>query len=199
MSTSALQHFLEHALEVHAPVLERSFPGCFDWARMCRDAPALVERASEGRFDASDSGASHHLQEQADAVFRTAHTIALGVFCAADDDTVDPEDVLDRFDRPPEDEVEERFEVLVSEVLGPAEAFLVDPEVMVDERGVEVLRLHGVAWPHVAEYVARLGILLGADDAPPVSDEAYGVLMALARVATLLAALRWMAQETSDA
>ena len=59
MTTSALQNFLEHALEVHAPAMEHSFPGCFDWARLCRDVPALVERASDGRFDALDSVRSH--------------------------------------------------------------------------------------------------------------------------------------------
>ena len=195
MTTSALQHFLEHALEVHAPAIEHSFPSVFDWQRLVRDTPALVERASEGRFDVGDSFATHRLQDQADAVFRTAHTVALGVICAADDETADPEAVLDRFDDPPDDEVEEAFEVLVSEVLGPAEAFLSDADVMLDERGLETQRLHMLVWPHVSEYVARLGILLGADDEPAPDEEAYGVLMALARVAALLACLRWMAHE----
>lgn len=196
MTTSALQHFLEHALEVRAPVLEHSFPSVFDWKRLVRDVPALVERATDGRFDALDSFAAHRVQDQADAVFRTAHTVALGVICAADDETADPEAVLDRFDEAPADEVEEAFEVLVTEVLGPAEAFLSDADVMLDERGLETQRLYALAWSHVSEYVARLGMLLGADGDPVPDDEAYGVLMALARVGALLACLRWMAEET---
>ena len=204
MSSSALEHFLEHALAAHAPTLEHSFPACFDWMRLVRDTPALAERASGGRFDALDRVRAHHLQDQADAVFRTAHTIALGVICAADDETADPEEVLDRFDDVPEEEEEERFEVLVSEVLGPAEAFLVDPEVELDARGVHVQRLHGLAWPYVAEYVARLRVLAESDDLGASvtdgdcdSEAEYGVLLALARVATLLACLRWMAQSDS--
>jgi len=196
MSSSALEHFLEHALAAHAPFLEHSFPACFDWMRLVRDVPGLAERASAGGFDALDRVRAHGLQEQADAVFRTAHTVALGVICAADDETADPEDVLDRFDDAPEDEEEQRFELLVSEVLGPAEAFLSDPEVELDARGVHVQRLHALAWPYVAEYVARLQVLAedADDDFGSGSAEAeHGVLLALARVAALLACLRWMA------
>lgn len=201
MTTSALLHFIEHALEEQAPRLEDSFPHCFDWQRLCEDAPAMAEQMSAGsddEFDATDSILAHRLQDEADAMFRTAHTVGLAVMCAADDRTADPEDAMERFGHLPEDEVEEHFEQLVVEVLGPAEAFFADPEVVLDERAVEVHRLHALAWPHVAEYIARLDVLFEVQDEeeagkPLLPESTHGVLMALARVAVLLAALRWMA------
>jgi len=210
MTTPALRHFLEHALEVHAPDLADAFPACYDWQRMCGDVPAMVERLSEGRVDAADRAFAQRVVAQADVVFRTAHVVGLAVICAADDDSPDPEDALERLGEGADDEAEERFDQLVGDVLEPAEAFFADPTATLDARGVEVHRLHAIAWPHAAEYVTRLDALFTRDEAPgggeaasAASDAAEeataGVLLGVARLAVLLAGMRWMAAAPDDA
>ena len=120
MSTPALRHFVDRALGVYAPVFEEGFPGCFDWERLVQHAPAMVEQAGGGSTDGADRSWTAAVQAYAEVVFRSAHTAALALLVVqATEDEDDPELVLDRFARPTEDEVEERFAVLSNQVLGP--------------------------------------------------------------------------------
>lgn len=196
MNTGALRHFLERAIDRHAATLDAAFPPCFDWQALCRDAPAMVERASEGAFDAADPATAETLVAQADVAFRIAHVAALAVLCVAEDRSGDPEGDLETFAAAPEDREEEDFALLVAEVLGPAEAFLQDPEVDLDERGVEAQRLFAEAWPLASELLVLSGLFgpVEGSDVPPAEEAAVPVLAALGRLAVLLAVLRWMAR-----
>ncbi len=124
MTTPALRHFLEHALEAHAPGVSDALPACYDWQRLCRDVPAMVERVSKGRFEAADRADAKHVQALADIVFRTAYVVAIAVLCAADEDTPDPEGTLADLGQPPDEEVECRFDRLVAVDLDCAGGFV---------------------------------------------------------------------------
>lgn len=203
MSTPALRHFVERALGVLAPAFEDGFPRCFDWWRLCRDTPAIVERAGGGSVDADDRTWSAGVQQRAESVFRFAHVAALALHCAGHLDDVDPEAALDRFLAEPEDEEEDRFEVLVEQVLSPLEESLLDDGVRLDERGELARSLLDSAWPHVQGMLVDVP---GLDDAEALDEEGrdeegeggpreeeWTVLVALARVAAILATFRWMA------
>ena len=196
MSQGALRHFLERAIDRHAARLDDAFPGCFDWHALCADAPAMTARASEGAFDEGDPEAAGVLVAQADVAFRIAHVAGLAVLCVAEDRIGDPDAELEAFGQGTEDEEEEAFGVLAAEVLGPAEAFLHDPEVELDERGVEVQRLFAACWPLAAEYLALSGLFGDVTDSevPPAEEVAFPVLSSIGRLAVLLAVLRWMAR-----
>jgi hypothetical protein len=196
MTSAALRHYVDRVLDRHAASLDASFPGGFDWRRLCRDAPGMAERATGGRFDAEDLGRAHALQSRAEALFGLAHLAALAILCATLEDEPDPEAAFEAFARPPDDEEEERFEVLAAEVLGPVEESLEDEDVALDPRGIDARDLFTRVWPAVAQLVEESGLLtevesdLSADDV----EAARPVLAALARVAAILAALRWLAE-----
>jgi len=198
MSTPALRHFVERALGVLAPAFEDGFPGCFDWWRLCRDAPAIVERTGGGSSDAADRTWSVQVRQRAEAIFRFAHVAALALLCASHPDEGDPEAALDRFGDEPEDEEEDRFEGLVNDVLGPLEESLLDDGVRLDERGDLARRLLDGVWPHVESMLADVEGLSDeaedeADDENASQDAEWTVFVALARVAAILATFRWMA------
>ena len=196
MVGSALRHFLERAIDDHAATLDDAFPTCFDWHRMCRDAPLMAERATQGAIDASDTETAETIQAQADVALRITHVVAIAVLCAAEDHVEDPGAALEAFGEPSDDEEEERFRVLAGEVLGPAEAFFQDETVDLDERGVEVHRLFGRAWPLASEYLMLSGLFgpVEGNDIEPAAEEVQPILAAMGRMAVLLAALRWMAR-----
>ena len=200
MSDAALRHFVERALGVHAPIFELGFPGAFDWAGLVRDAPAMVERTGGGSPDGSERSWSKSVQERAEAVFRFAHTATLAILCATELDDVDPaldpeadpELALDRFSRLPEDDEELRFEALVSELMGPLEENLLDDSSPLDDRGLSARERLDRVWPHVDAMLVELEARRGTDE-EAAQDEVWGVLVALARVAAILATFRWMA------
>jgi hypothetical protein len=191
MSTPALRHFIERALGIHAPVLEDGFPPCFDWERLCSDAPEMVVRLGGGSDDGSERTWSAALQGWAQETFRSAHIAGLAVLSAAAADD-DPEAILDRFSEEPEDDEEDRFETLVHEVLAPVEASLGGDEVALDERGHLAQGFFDEAWAQIEPVLAEIeGRVLEDEDV--AGEETLTVLLALARVACLLAVLRWMA------
>ena len=196
MVGSALRHFLERAIDDQAATLDDTFPSCFDWQRMTLDAPLMAERVADSQIDASDPEVAATIQAQADVAIRITHVVALAVLCAAEDHITDPEDALDAFGRPTPDEEEERFAELAAEVLGPAEAFLHDETVELDDRGVEVQRLFGRAWPLASEYLMLSGLFGKIEDGEvePADPAVHPILAAMGRMAVLLAALRWMAR-----
>ena len=216
MSTPSLRHFIDRALAMYVPRLDHAFPGCFDWARLCAETPEMVERVSEGRFDARDAAAQQDVLQAADEVFRLAHVSTLAVLSAGRVEEDDPEEFLDSFGTPPDDEEEQRFEVLAGELLGPLEESLADDGVRLDERGYLARDLAEQVWPIVETVLvetAHFGAA-GADTDDADTDDADAedrdaddmasadeseeasrrpVLLALARVASILAILRWMA------
>ncbi len=196
MVGSALRHYLEHAIDTQAASLDGAFPPCFDWQRMIRDAPAMAERASAGAIDAAHPEVSEMIQAQASVAFRISHVVALAVLTAAEEHIDDPQDALEEFASQPEDDEEERFAVLAAEVLGPAEEFFHDPEVELDERGVEAHRLFAKAWPLSSEYLTLSGLFgeVEGNDIEPAHPEVHPILAAMGRMAVLLATLRWMAR-----
>ncbi|MDF1701856.1 MAG: hypothetical protein P1V36_11925 [Planctomycetota bacterium] len=196
MVGSALRHFLEHAIDEHAATLDDAFPPCFDWHRICREAPLMAERVSEGAVDASDLETAETVQAQADVAVRITHVVALAVLCAAEDHIADPEAALEAFGEAPEEDEEERFAVLAAEVLGPAEAFFQDETVALDDRGVEAHRFFALAWPLASEYLMLSGLFgeVEGSDVEPAHESIHPVLAALARLAVLLATMRWMAR-----
>ncbi len=183
-----------------APTLDHAFPGCFDWRRLCRDTPAMLERATAGAFDASDATRAHAIQKRAEAVFRTAHVATLAVRGAMDAGEVDPDAMLDAFGESPGEEEEDRFEARVVESLDAVEASFEDDEVELDDRGLEVRNIVAVTWSHVHEFLEQNEALEPGSD--PETAEALGaarpVLLALVRVAAILAALRWLARYPGD-
>lgn len=196
MTSAALRHYVGHVLERHAGGLDAAFPGGFDWRRLCRDAPAMVQQASEGRFDADDLGRAHALQARAEALFGLAYLAALAMLSATLEDEPDPEAAFEVFARPPGDEEEERFAVLAAEVLGPLEESFEDADVRLDERGVDARDLFGRVWPTVVQLIDESALLVEVETDLSAEDveAARPVLASLARVAALLAALRWMAE-----
>lgn len=200
MSTPALRHFVERALGVHAPRFEDGFPGCFDWRGLCRDTPALVERAGGGSSDGADRSWSAGVQERADAVFRFAHTVALAVLCASNEDEEDPEALLDAFAEPPDDDEEDRFGDLVVDVLEPLERNLADESVLLKGAAETARELFDRVWPPIPQMLAELEAQReeGDDEDEAAQDEEWSVLLALARVAVILAVLRWMASRPAD-
>ncbi len=196
MTSSALHRFLEHAVDTHAARLDDAFPTCFQWQRLCQDAPAMAEAASGGALDASDMELAETIRAQTDVAFRVTHVTALAVLCAAEPHIQDPEATLDTFGEPPGDEEEERFAVLAAEVLGPAEEFLHEPATPLDERGIEAQRLYGVAWPLASEFLALSGLFGDVDDqeVEPAHEAVHPILAGTGRIAVLLAAMRWMAR-----
>lgn len=196
MVGTALRHFIERAIDAQAADLDRGFPASFDWQRLCRDAPRMAESVTEGAFDASDPEMAEALQAQVDVAFRVAHVTALAVLCVAEEWVDDPEAVLDGFGQPAEDEEEEHFGVLASELLGPAEQYLHDEETQLDDRGYELQRLFAEAWPLASEHLVLSGLFGEVDgsDVEPAAAELHPLLAAAGRLATLLAALRWLAR-----
>ena len=204
MSEGAFLHFLERAVDRHAARMDDAFPACFDWHALCRDAPAMTARASAeagaeagaGAIDEGDIETSEMLVAQADVAFRIAHIAALAVLCVAEDRRGDPDAELEAFGDGTEEEEEDAFAVLASEVLGPAEAFLHDAEVELVDRGVEVQRLLAICWPMAAEYLALTGLFgdVPESEVPPAPEAAFPILSAIGRLGALLAILRWMAR-----
>lgn len=198
MVGSALRHFIERAIDDHAATLDDSFPGCFDWQRLCLDAPAMAAQvAGDGdALDLTDPETVELVQAQANVAMRITHVVGLAVLCVAEDVVEDPEAVLASFGHAPDEEEEERFAVLAAEVLGPAEAFFQDETVPLDDRGVEVHRLFGKAWPLASEYLMISGLFgpVEGTDVEPAHETVHPVLAAMGRMAVLLATLRWMAR-----
>lgn len=196
MSTPALRHFLAHAVETHGPGLDRAFPGCFDWRRLCRDTPVMLERATRGAFDTSDAARVHLIQERAEAIFRTAHVATLAVRSAMDAGDVDPDALLDGLATPPDEDEEDRFEARVVDSLDAVESSFEDDEVELDRGGLEIRNLVAVTWAPVHELLEENEAL----EPVPDSDHADAiraarpVLLALIRVAAILAAIRWLAR-----
>lgn len=196
MVGSALRHYIERAIDDQAATLDDTFPTCFDWHRMCRDAPLMAGKVAEGEIDATDPETVETIQAQADVAMRITHVVALAVLTAAEEHIDDPEAALAGFGEPTPDEEEERFAVLAAEVLGPAEAFFQDEEIELDDRGVEVHRLFGRAWPLASEYLMLSG-LFGeheGSEVEPAHEAVHPILAAMGRMAVLLATLRWMAR-----
>ena len=196
MVGSALRHFLERAIDEYAATLDDAFPACFDWQRMCHDAPAMVAQVAEEPIDVSDPETSDMITAQANVAMRITHVVALAVLCAAEEHISDPEGALEAFGEPTGEEEEERFAVLAAEVLGPAEAFFHDPSVELDDRGVEVHRLFGRAWPLASEFLMISGLFgeVEGTEVEPAVEAVQPILAAMGRMAVLLAALRWMAR-----
>ena len=191
MSTPALRHFIERALGVNAPALEDGFPGCFDWQALCRDAPALVEQAGGGSSDGSERSWSVSVRRWADEMFRAAHTATLAVLAASAEDE-DPESVLDRFQEAPEDDEEDRFETYVGDTLGRIETSLGGEDVDLDLRAELGRAFFEEAWPQIEPVLAEIEARV-LEDEDVAGEETVTVLLALARVASILAVLRWMA------
>jgi hypothetical protein len=195
MSTPALRHFVERALGVYAPVFEEGFPSCFDWERLLHHAPAMVEQTGGGSDDGADRSWAVAVQTYAEQVFRAAHVAALALLVAQAPDEAtdeDPESVLDRFARPTEDDVEERFAELAERVLGPLEESLGGADTRLDESGAIAHDLFESIWPETEAVLVEVEAhAAGEEDLS--SPETKSVLASLGRVAAILAVLRWMA------
>lgn len=197
MTSSALRHYVGRAIETLAPRLESAFPACFDWPRLCRDTPAVAERSSAGVFDAADATAAHEIQDRSDALFRLAHVALLAVLSAVDPSVEDPDAALAAFGIAPDDEEEQRFEVLALEVLDAVEESFEDEGVDLDERGAAVRELVVRGWDAVQEIVDDSGLLARTDGDGEEEDAeacARSVLGAIVRLAVVLAAMRWLAR-----
>lgn len=196
MVGSALRYFLERAIDEQAATLDDTFPACFDWQRLCLDTPLMAAQISDGRIDAQDPETAETIRAQAEVAMRITHVVALAVLSAAEDHIDDPESAFDAFGEPTPEEEEERFAVLAAEVLGPAEAFFQDETVALDERGVEVHRLFGRAWPLASEFLMISGLFGEVEDSgvEPADEAVHPILAAVGRMAVLLATLRWMAR-----
>jgi hypothetical protein len=193
MGSAALQHLVEHVHALHAAELDAVFPGSFDWQRLCLDTPSMVARATDGAVDVADAGLAHAIHERADAVFRFAHLAALCVLAAAEEGGADPASLVEPLLAAPDDEEEERFAESVAENLDAIERRCADEEVALGESGEEALARLGAAWPLVEEFLAESELLEGDEGLPgEAADLARPVLGALARVAAILAVLRWM-------
>jgi hypothetical protein len=195
MSGAALRRFVDRALEKHGRTLDAWFPGSFDWRALCADAPDMARRAAVGREE--DGLEDDELEEAAEGTFRLAHVSALAALAVAAEGDADPYTLLERLTTPPRDEAEERFEALAERALGPVEESLGGVEVALDADGSRAEALAAAAWPAVEPVVAEhLESLerMGED----VPDAARGVLVGVARVATILAAFRWMAAASED-
>ena len=190
MSTPALRHFMERALGVHAPELESAFPGCFDWQQLCADAPAMVEQAG-GSSDGSERTWSMAIRRWADEMFRASHVATLAVLAASSEDE-DPEAALDHFQTAPDDDEEDRFEHYLNTTLGPIESSLGGEDVKLDGRGEIGRAFFEEAWPQIEPVLADVEARV-LEDEDVAGEEVLTVLVALARVASILAVLRWMA------
>jgi hypothetical protein len=195
MTTNALRHFVEQAFERLGPDLEAGFPDCFDWTMLCRDTPAMVERHTEGRFEATDARSAHFVQDRASEVFRFVHVATLIVLSATDEDVTDPHGALVGLSTPPEDEAEERFAALARDTLDAVEASFEDEDVLLDERGSAIRALVERSWGFVFELLEESGLFERAEDEVDAVDleAALPVLAALARLGAVLAAMRWAA------
>ncbi len=195
MSTDALRHFVEEAMGTYGDGFLDWFPGCFHWAGLCADAPAMVANVEGVAPDeaADDLESAAEIIERAERVFRFAHLGSLAVLAASGIEDADPPETLARLVEEPDDGEEAYFESLAAEVLGPLEEYLAGEDVALDARGEQAYALFDAAWPVVATYLAEPDLLGEADD----EDDAHAnaersILQGIAVVGTCLAAFRWL-------
>lgn len=190
--SSALQHFLERAAAERLPSFDAWFPSTFDYQRLCAELPAMA--AATGTPFPPESGDESDLEPMVRAVFRGAHLITLAVLAAGADAAVDPETLLDHLTEAPGEEEEEAFTALADDALaaveedlagGPGAAPADDPDAV--ERAAALFRATAAAVEHVLSSDPGRFFERAASAAP--------ALWALVRVASILAAFRWMAAE----
>jgi hypothetical protein len=193
MNAAALRHLVERAAEVHGGGFPDWFPDTFEWADLCRDAPAMADRL--GRTESS-AEADRRLESLAEAVFRAAYLSGLSVLSARSETPEDPETIIGRLARRLDEEEEEVFTRLAEGDLAAVESALGDEgeeDAALTPDGREALRLVGVAWPPTADLV---GEAVGSA-ATPGGPEAR-VLGGIARVAAILASFRWLAADRAN-
>jgi hypothetical protein len=192
MNSTALRHLVERAAATHGERFPEWFPESFEWADLCRDAPAMADRL--GRRERSEE-ADRRIESLAAAVFRAAYLAGLSVLAARAESEEDPETIVGRLARPLDEEEQEVFTRLAEGELAGVESALGDeteaPELSPD--GVEGLRLVGVAWPPTAALVGEAVGTAAAAGGPEAR-----VLGGIARVATILAAFRWLAADRAN-
>lgn len=198
MLATAQRHFVEEALGAHQDTLIDWFPGCFHWAGLCADAPAMAARLA-GRPEEDDLGLEHAIRERAERVFVFSHVATLAVLACSGIHEGDPGEALEVLVDAPEDAEELYFASLVGEVLSPLEQFLAGSDQVpdLDDRGELAYALVSTAWPAVEDLLEEDGILGEEQQPVPGADETHreavrSVLRSLALVATVLAAFRWI-------
>lgn len=190
----ARRHFVEEALGLHEPYFEERFPAGFDWGRLCADTPAMVARL-EGRDPADVAREDEaRMRRRARRVFRASYVTTLAALAMDDTDELDPGACLEGWLAPLSDEGEAHFAQLVGANLDALEADMggaLAPALSEEAEGIRQ-RAEG-AWPTLAA-VLEEDELLGADDEATEDDTASRrVLLATARLAVLLGAMRSLA------
>jgi hypothetical protein len=187
MVAAPLRHLVERALATRLPTFDVWFPSTFDAAVFLADVPAMARRLDGGppipRADEAE------VEELAGHTFRVAHVAALAVLAAGSEGDLDPDSVLERLTEAPEEEEEAEFGRLAEAELDAVEEALAEdrPPVLGDD-AAEAVSLVEVVWPPV-------WALLSDDPEADLQGEGRRsrVLRSVARVAVILAALRWMA------
>lgn len=196
---------MERALEKHGEAVESALPAPFDWRALCADAPEMARRLRAG--DASgeegpeagdgeegDVSPELDLVEAAEQTFLRSYLGGLAGIALQVEDERDPDALLEALLERLEDEDEEHFEDLVATSLARVERSLAGQGEALDEETAEgaAALLTDAAWPSVE--VALEGLApFDPDSGLELPHSVRQVLSGVARLAAILAALRWIA------
>jgi hypothetical protein len=194
MSDAPLRHLVDRAWAVHGPRFEDWFPRSFDWKQFVADIPRLAREVGGPPIPRVDEA---EFEDRVDRTFRAAFLAGLAVLAASHEGEEDPDLVLETLASPPDEEVDDDFGAFLEEHMGSVEK-AVAAETFDDlpEEAAAVGRLAEAIWP----------VVFALLDEDPLADfdapEGRGsVLVGVARVATILACVRWWSgtlYESSD-